>query len=119
MQDAEVYIPVISHKYTIDLSRTRSHFLPGYPLDVVVCMKLTNGYTDMYMSEMTRFKIFCLLLLQVLLRLPDGSSAAGVPVNIKVSSSEEYWHGTTDQEGTVFPVFNIPSVAQITVEVSI
>lgn len=47
MQEAEVYIPIISHKFTIDLSRTRSHFLPGYPLDVVVCMKLTNGYTDM------------------------------------------------------------------------
>lgn len=52
------------------------------------------------------------------MRLPDGSSAAGVPVNIKVSSGEQ-WHGTTDQEGAVFPVFNIRSAAQITVEVSI
>lgn len=55
MQDAEVYIPIISHKYTIDLSRTRSHYLPGFPLDVVVCMKLTNGYTVMYMSGMILF----------------------------------------------------------------
>lgn len=53
------------------------------------------------------------------MRLPDGSSAAGVPVKIKVSSSGEHWHGTTDQEGAVFPVFNIRSAAQITVEVSI
>lgn len=36
MQEAEVYLPIVSQKYTIDLSRTRSHFLPGYPLDVVV-----------------------------------------------------------------------------------
>lgn len=53
------------------------------------------------------------------MRLPDGSSAAGVPVNIKVSSSQDYWHGTTDHEGAVFPVFNIPSMAQVTVEVSV
>lgn len=26
----------------MDLSRTRSYFLPGYPLDVVVCMTLTK-----------------------------------------------------------------------------
>lgn len=54
------------------------------------------------------------------MRLPDGSAAAGVPLSIKVSSSEDDWHGTTDQEGAVFPVFNIPqSVAQVTVKVSV
>ncbi len=47
VQEAEVHLPIISHKYTLDLSRSRSHFLPGYPLDVVVCMKLTNGYTQL------------------------------------------------------------------------
>lgn len=41
-QEAEVNLPIISHKYTLDLSRTRSYFLPGYPLDVVVWMKLTT-----------------------------------------------------------------------------
>ncbi|XP_051262421.1 complement C4-like [Dicentrarchus labrax] len=90
IQEAEVYLPVISHKYTIDLSRTRSHFLPEYPLDVVVVV-----------------------------RLPDGSRAAGVPVKIDVPvSSEVSWQGTTDQEGAVFTVFNIGTTAQITVEVS-
>ncbi|XP_038567629.1 complement C4-B-like [Micropterus salmoides] len=90
IQVEEVYIPIISHKYTIDLSRTRSYFLPGYPLDVVV-----------------------------VLRLPDGSPAAGVPVKIDVAaSSEKFWQGTTNQEGAVFPVFNILNEAQITVEVS-
>ncbi|XP_051262420.1 complement C4 [Dicentrarchus labrax] len=90
IQEAEVYLPVISHKYTIDLSRTRSYFLPGYPLDVVVVV-----------------------------RLPDGSPAAGVPVKIDVPvSSEVSWQGTTDQEGAVFTVFNIGTTAQITVEVS-
>lgn len=41
IQEAEVSLPVISHRYTMDLSRTRSYFLPGYPLDVVV----TDEYT--------------------------------------------------------------------------
>ncbi|KAK9513649.1 hypothetical protein VZT92_027165 [Zoarces viviparus] len=92
MQEAEVYLPIISHKYTMDLSRTRSYVLPGYPLDVVVVV-----------------------------RLPDGSPAAGVPVKIDVlpRSSEDSWQGTTNQEGAVYPVFNIPTVAQITVNVSV
>ncbi|XP_044063498.1 complement C4-B isoform X2 [Siniperca chuatsi] len=90
IQEAEVYLPIISYKYTMDLSRTRSYFLPGYPLDVVVVM-----------------------------RLPDGSPAAGVPVKIDVpASSEESWQGNTNQEGAVFPVFNIFTAAEIIVEVS-
>ncbi|XP_070823248.1 complement C4-B [Chaetodon trifascialis] len=90
IQEAEVYLPIISHKYTLDLSRTRSHFLPGFPLDVVVFV-----------------------------HLPDGSPAVGVPVEVNVSAStEKSWHGTTDQEGAVFTVFNIPTAPQITVEVS-
>lgn len=42
MQEEDVYLPIVSQKYTIDLSRTRSHFLPGYPLDVVVSVKLPS-----------------------------------------------------------------------------
>lgn len=54
------------------------------------------------------------------MRLPNGSPAAGVQVKIDVSpSTEESLQYTTDQEGAVFPVFNIPSVSQITVQVSI
>ncbi|XP_068425600.1 complement C4-B [Clinocottus analis] len=90
IQEAEVSLPLVAHKYTIDLSRTRSHFLPGYPLDVVVVV-----------------------------RLPDGSPAAGVPVKIDVPLfSEKSWQGSTNQEGAVYPVFNIFSEAQTTVEVS-
>ncbi|KAM8735978.1 complement C4-B [Acanthopagrus schlegelii] len=89
VQEAEVYLPIFSHKHTIDLSRTRSHFLPGYPLDVVA-----------------------------LVRHPDGSPAAGVLVEISVSSAEISWQGTTDQEGAVFTVFNIRTDDPITVEVS-
>lgn len=52
--------------------------------------------------------------------LPDGSPAAGVGVKIDVpTSTETSWEGETDGEGAVFPVFNIPSGAQITVDVSI
>lgn len=90
MQEAQVYLPVLSHKYTMDLSRTRSHFIPGYPLDVVVIM-----------------------------RLPDGSPAIGVPVRIVIpGSSEKSLEATTDQEGAVFHSFNIHSSAPITLEVT-
>ncbi|XP_059196181.1 complement C4-like [Centropristis striata] len=91
IQEAEVYLPIISHKYTMDFSRTRSYFIPGYPLDVVA-----------------------------IIRLPDGSRAAGEAVKIDVpESTEKSWQGTTDQEGTVFTTFNIPDAAPITVEGSV
>uniref|UniRef100_UPI0037E806E7 complement C4-B n=1 Tax=Semicossyphus pulcher TaxID=241346 RepID=UPI0037E806E7 len=91
IQEAEVYLPIVSHKYIMDFSRTRSYFPPGFPLDVVVIM-----------------------------RHPDGSPAAGVPVRMTVSSSTDgQWEGSTNQEGAVFSVFNINSdAAEITVQVS-
>ncbi|XP_033983582.1 complement C4-B [Trematomus bernacchii] len=88
IQETEVYLPIISHKYTVDLSRTRTYFLPGYPLDVVAVV-----------------------------RHPDGSPAAGLPVKMEVKP-EEPWHGTTDQEGAVYHVFNIQNEVPITVKVS-
>lgn len=60
----------------------------------------------------------CTWFWQAILRFPDGSAAAGVPVNIKVSTSENSWQGPTNQQGAVLTVFNIPSVSHITVEVS-
>ncbi|XP_028280659.1 complement C4-B isoform X2 [Parambassis ranga] len=90
VQEAEVHLPIISQKYSIDFSRTRSHFLPGYPLDVVVFV-----------------------------RLPDGTPAAGLPVEINLHpSSEERWQTTTDQEGAAFHTFNLQDVPEITVVVS-
>uniref|UniRef100_UPI003AB09B23 complement C4-B n=1 Tax=Centroberyx gerrardi TaxID=166262 RepID=UPI003AB09B23 len=89
LQEAEVSIPIISHIYTIDLSRTRSHFIPGVPLDVVV-----------------------------VIRLPDGSPAAGVPVEIHVLTTQEKSSQATNQQGAVFAVFNIPD-AEVAVEVSV
>lgn len=64
-------------------------------------------------------KIFYTWFLQALLRLPDGSAAADVPVHVKVSTTDMPWQGRTDQQGAVSTVFNIPSVNSITVEVSI
>lgn len=52
------------------------------------------------------------------MRLPDGSPAAGVPVNINLPTSQP-WEGTTDQEGALFNTFNVNDKADITVEVSI
>lgn len=57
--------------------------------------------------------------MQALLRLPDGSAAADVPVHIKLSTSELPWQGRADQQGAVSTVFNVPRVNTITVEVSI
>uniref|UniRef100_A0A3Q3B0H4 Complement C4B (Chido/Rodgers blood group) n=1 Tax=Kryptolebias marmoratus TaxID=37003 RepID=A0A3Q3B0H4_KRYMA len=91
IQQGQVYLPIISQKYSIDLSRTRSHFLPGHPLDVVVFM-----------------------------RLPDGTPAVGVPTDITVTlkDAEEREQGTTDQDGAVYTTVNIPSVTQVTVKVT-
>ena len=36
LQEAEVFLPVVSQVYHVDLSRTRSHFIPGFPLYVSV-----------------------------------------------------------------------------------
>ncbi|XP_061572619.1 complement C4-B [Cololabis saira] len=90
IQEGEVHLPIISQKYILDLSRTRSHFVPGYPVDIVV-----------------------------VLRLPDGSSAAGVQINIEVEgATREAWNGVTDPDGGVFYSFNINSEDKITVDVS-
>ncbi|XP_029360066.1 complement C4-B isoform X2 [Echeneis naucrates] len=90
IQDAEKFFPVVAHKYTMDLSRTRSYFLPGYPLDVVVIM-----------------------------RLPDGSPAAGVPIKIDLTdSSVQSSQRSTDQEGAVYSTFNVGTTNEISVEVT-
>ncbi|XP_015258224.1 PREDICTED: complement C4-B-like [Cyprinodon variegatus] len=90
VQQGEIYLPIFSHKYNIDLSRTRSHFIPGVPLDVVVVV-----------------------------RHPDGTPAVRVPVNISTSASKQQFHqGTTDQDGGLFHTFNIISTSEITVDVS-
>uniref|UniRef100_A0A3Q2CNM6 Complement C4B (Chido/Rodgers blood group) n=1 Tax=Cyprinodon variegatus TaxID=28743 RepID=A0A3Q2CNM6_CYPVA len=90
VQQGDIYLPILSHKYNIDLSRTRSHFIPGVPLDVVVVV-----------------------------RHPDGTPAVRVPVNISISASEQPFHqGTTDQDGGLFHTFNIISTSEITVDVS-
>uniref|UniRef100_A0A665VDN5 Complement 4B (Chido blood group) n=1 Tax=Echeneis naucrates TaxID=173247 RepID=A0A665VDN5_ECHNA len=90
IQDAEKFFPVVAHKYTMDLSRTRSYFLPGYPLDVVVIM-----------------------------RLPDGSPAAGVPIKIDLTdSSVQSSQRSTDQEGAVYSTFNVGTTNEISVEVN-
>ncbi|KAK5605966.1 hypothetical protein CRENBAI_002730 [Crenichthys baileyi] len=90
VQQGEIYLPIIPHKYSIDLSRTRSHFLPKVPLDVVAVV-----------------------------RHPDGTPAVGVPVNISATASiVDFWQGTTNQDGEVFSVFNVVSTSPITVDVS-
>lgn len=52
------------------------------------------------------------------MRLPDGSPAVGVPVNINLPTSRP-WESTTDQDGALFNTFNVHDKADITVEVSI
>lgn len=56
----------------------------------------------------------------MVLRLPDGSPAPGVPVHVTVeASAEESWKGITDQDGAVSTVFNINTLPSLTVKVSI
>ncbi|XP_056141654.1 complement C4-B [Lampris incognitus] len=81
LQEAEVSIPIAAQAYTIDFSRTRSFFIPGVPLDVVVAV-----------------------------RLPNGSPASEIPVEIRVPLSEEkVAEVQTNQQGTVFALFNFHS----------
>ncbi|CAL8249455.1 unnamed protein product [Boreogadus saida] len=88
MQEAEISLPIVSRLYEIDLSRIRSYFIPGAPLDIMV-----------------------------LLRLPDGSPASEVPVELSLRG--ETVPLVTDQEGAVVHIFNLPASppAQITVNV--
>ncbi|CAN9514332.1 unnamed protein product [Ophioblennius macclurei] len=91
IQEAEVHLPVFAHKYIVDFSRTRSHFVPGYPFNVVVS-----------------------------LHRPDGSPAAGVDVQLALqAASRETLQVTTDQEGAAFASFNfVANGDEIAVEVS-
>uniref|UniRef100_A0A8C4ZCP3 Uncharacterized protein n=1 Tax=Gadus morhua TaxID=8049 RepID=A0A8C4ZCP3_GADMO len=86
MQEAEISLPIVSRLYEIDLSRIRSSFIPGAPLDIVV-----------------------------LLRLPDGSPASEVPVELSLRG--ETVPLVTNQEGAAVHIFNLPASppAQITV----
>uniref|UniRef100_A0A3Q2TB46 Complement C4B (Chido/Rodgers blood group) n=1 Tax=Fundulus heteroclitus TaxID=8078 RepID=A0A3Q2TB46_FUNHE len=91
IQKGEIYLPIVPHKYSIDLSRTRSHFIPGFPLDVVVVV-----------------------------RHPDGTPAVGVPVNISANTGigEPFWQGSTNQDGGLYSTFNVISTHPIKVDVS-
>uniref|UniRef100_A0A8C4ZCD4 Anaphylatoxin-like domain-containing protein n=1 Tax=Gadus morhua TaxID=8049 RepID=A0A8C4ZCD4_GADMO len=86
MQEAEISLPIVSRLYEIDLSRIRSYFIPGAPLDIMV-----------------------------LLRLPDGSPASEVPVELSLRG--ETVPLVTNQEGAAVHIFNLPASppAQITV----
>ncbi|XP_030639249.1 complement C4 [Chanos chanos] len=79
VQEGEIMLPIVLQAYSVDLSRTRSHFIPGVPLDVTVVVHLANGHP-----------------------------AAHKQVQIDVSSSiERTADRETDQEGTVHHSFNI------------
>lgn len=39
IQEEEVFLPIIFQKYSLDLSRIRSHFIPGFPLNMPVCQQ--------------------------------------------------------------------------------
>ncbi|XP_048882908.1 complement C4-B isoform X2 [Brienomyrus brachyistius] len=78
LQEAELFLPMASRRFSVDLSRTRSHFIPGVPLRV-----------------------------SVLVRLPNGSPAADIPVRIDVPRSSDLTRsGFTDHEGALHSTFN-------------
>ncbi|XP_062848634.1 complement C4-B [Trichomycterus rosablanca] len=93
VQESEIFLPIVSQIYTVDLSRTRSHYIPKVPFDV-----------------------------RVLVLTPDGLPAKNVPVKIAVShTTEKINNEHTDKEGTVSSIFNLeqtpPSISvEVTVE---
>uniref|UniRef100_A0A8K9UVN7 Complement 4B (Chido blood group) n=1 Tax=Oncorhynchus mykiss TaxID=8022 RepID=A0A8K9UVN7_ONCMY len=91
LQEAEVSLPVVSQRYTVDLSRTRSHYIPGVPLSVVVVV-----------------------------RLPNGSPAVGEPVRMHLPELQDGDQTVkTNQQGAVWHDFNLPNLDRdITVEVN-
>ncbi|KAL0985509.1 hypothetical protein UPYG_G00157810 [Umbra pygmaea] len=92
LQEAEITLPVVSKRYTVDLSRTRSHFIPGVPLNVLV-----------------------------LVHLPNGSPAVGVPVKMHLTNLQDGPQTKeTNQEGIVWHDFNLPDVnVDISLEVTV
>ncbi|KAL7875318.1 hypothetical protein SRHO_G00062880 [Serrasalmus rhombeus] len=92
VQETEVFLPIVSQPYLVDLSRTRSHYIPQMPLDVVVVV-----------------------------RTPNGSPAKGVPVKIDVSNTvEKSFIKNTDDEGIVtHPCNLVQSPPHITLEVTV
>ncbi|CAB1334784.1 unnamed protein product [Coregonus sp. 'balchen'] len=92
LQEAEVSLPVVSKRYTVDLSRTRSHYIPGVPFSVVVVV-----------------------------RLPNGSPAVGEPVKMHLKNLQDGAQTIkTNEEGAVWHDFNLPNYNHdITVEVTV
>ncbi|XP_049336490.1 complement C4-B isoform X2 [Astyanax mexicanus] len=92
IQETEMFLPIESQRYLVDLSRTRSHYIPQMPLDVVVVVRTASG-------------------------LP----AANVQLKIEMANTaENSVNRITDQEGTAVSPFNLnqsPSFA--TVEVTV
>ncbi|XP_036394649.1 complement C4-B [Megalops cyprinoides] len=84
LQEAEVLLPIVSRPYSVDLSRTRTHFIPKVPFQV-----------------------------QAVVRLPNGSPAPGMEVKIQMPvSGVETKTAKTDAEGLVNSVFfSIPDNA--------
>ncbi|XP_029101741.1 complement C4-B [Scleropages formosus] len=92
LQEAEVFIPIVSQRFSVDLSRTRSYFIPGVPFHV-----------------------------SAVVHLPDGSPAANVPVDVHVTgSSAKPQSVQTNGEGAAHLVFNnIPNDRPVTVKVTV
>uniref|UniRef100_A0A8B9J7Y9 Complement 4B (Chido blood group) n=1 Tax=Astyanax mexicanus TaxID=7994 RepID=A0A8B9J7Y9_ASTMX len=79
IQETEMFLPIESQRYLVDLSRTRSHYIPQMPLDVVVVVRTANG-------------------------LP----AANVQLKIEMANTaENSVNRITDQEGTAVSPFNL------------
>uniref|UniRef100_A0A8C1U1I6 Complement 4B (Chido blood group) n=1 Tax=Cyprinus carpio TaxID=7962 RepID=A0A8C1U1I6_CYPCA len=92
VQESEAFLPIVLSQYIVDLFRTRSFYTPTFPLQAVVTV-----------------------------RQPNGSPAAGVQVNLRVSSTTEKYNVITNKEGVAFQNFNLegtpPSVSvQATVD---
>ncbi|KAI4881188.1 hypothetical protein NFI96_027254, partial [Prochilodus magdalenae] len=92
IQETETTLPIVSQRYLVDLSRTRSYYIPQMPLDVVVVV-----------------------------RTPNGLLAEDVPVRINVANTvEKSKDANTQDDGIATNSFNLErSPESLSVEVTV
>ncbi|TSK34711.1 Complement C4 [Bagarius yarrelli] len=79
LQESEIFLPIVTQRYKVDLDRTRSYFIPKMPFEV-----------------------------KVVVRTPNGLPAKDMPVKVSVSdTNEKSMTVNTDDEGIAYSVFNV------------
>ncbi|MBN3295253.1 CO4 protein, partial [Amia calva] len=89
VQEADVKVPLVSTQFSVDLSQTRRHYVPGGPLRI-----------------------------SVMVRYADGSPALKNDVRIHVSKSHTH-ETTTDLQGALHHDVNLDSTGPVSITVTV